>query len=361
MQMQRWFGYRGPILHLCRIFMYRDQLERFREYHANDEMLKTSIMQRMAPGSGLSSSDGYLILQGRDFRATAKVSDVQELPLNPGPFPFVRLVEEADQILVNSNVKLVADLLADREWADVVVKGDKKGIIAKEPLDLLQVADVLDRFRYSVHAPDPAAPVYRRWREFESTWKLPDLLRCPPTDVHRTHVDPAGCPYSLAAYLRLWAALLERSDPTGFVPTDRPKTRWHLINHEEYRATRPQFYLGIRFGEGGEPKDRRWAERGLRMMARSVTDSRLDATWGSRGTKGQYSGDQFFDFHYHHLGGKPRLHGGSGWRPRGEPGMLLLHPVRPIGGLSDLVAVGLAIPHGGPDHFAALRGAPGAS
>ncbi len=33
MQMQRWFGYRGAYLELCRVFLPAPQLELFRAYH----------------------------------------------------------------------------------------------------------------------------------------------------------------------------------------------------------------------------------------------------------------------------------------------------------------------------------------
>ena len=51
MQMQRWFGYRGKILPLCRIFVHSNQLQLFRQYHQSDKSLKERIskIERQTP------------------------------------------------------------------------------------------------------------------------------------------------------------------------------------------------------------------------------------------------------------------------------------------------------------------------
>ena len=40
MQMQRWFGYRGSYIELCRVFASSDQLSLFRDYHDVDEAVR---------------------------------------------------------------------------------------------------------------------------------------------------------------------------------------------------------------------------------------------------------------------------------------------------------------------------------
>src|SRR5205823_4317800 len=40
MQMQRWFGFRGAYLDLCRVFLSEQQLKLFRAYHETDEALR---------------------------------------------------------------------------------------------------------------------------------------------------------------------------------------------------------------------------------------------------------------------------------------------------------------------------------
>ena len=93
-------------------------------------------------------------------------------------------------------------------------------------------------------------------------------------------------------------------------------------------------------------------------MTRSSRDGLLYSTWGSRNpgeADDAYFGDQLFDYHAHH-GDRPRqLPGEPCWRPRGAPGLVLFHLIRSPSQRNDAVAIGLGVPIGGPDHFAALR------
>lgn len=79
---------------------------------------------------------------------------------------------------------------------------------------------------------------------------------------------------------------------------------------------------------------------------------RLNTLWGRRGEGGKYYGDQLFDYNHHDAIPPPILSGTPVWRPRGHPGLLLFHVVHSEN--FDAVTVGLAIPHGGPEQFAAL-------
>ncbi|MGC4120435.1 MAG: Z1 domain-containing protein [Myxococcales bacterium] len=359
MQMQRWLGYRGGHLAFCRVFLYSDQLRLFRDYHFDDESLKRDILSRTKPGSILSAADGFFVLEGPGYRATAKVANVRQVPLHPGPTPFVRLVEHQNEALVKDNIGLVADLLSSKTWTALNAAGKRRGLICPEPVELSDVADILDRLRYGHHVPDLKDPMYKRWAELQETWSLAPLLKLPDGNDHPVSAPPTGCPYSIAAYLRLWSQLLNHQTAQAFVPTDRPTTRWHLLNLSEYQATRPRFYLGIRDGGGRDAKDPRLNAKGIKVMVRQHSAGLLDASWGSRGTHGDYFGDQLFDYHLHGTAGMPYIHGESLWRPRGHPGLLLLHVVQDAATDRDMVAVGLALPRGGPDHIAALPGARG--
>jgi hypothetical protein len=87
----------------------------------------------------------------------------------------------------------------------------------------------------------------------------------------------------------------------------------------------------------------------------------LKTLWGRRGEGGRYHGDQLFDYNFTKLT-PPRLLGGAPvWRERGHPGLVLFHVVKPEEGGLDAVTVGLAIPHGGPEQFAALPAVTGSS
>jgi hypothetical protein len=357
MQMQRWFGYRGSHLPFCRVFLFEDQLALFRSYHANDEALKQEILRR----SDVSTPpDRVLVLAGERFVATAKV-ETRHLPLHPGPTPAIRIVEHENDALIQANTDLVVQFLTGHE-VDVIEApvGTVRGLITREPIGMFEVADLLDGLCYSYHDPDPTHEVYARWRSLEVQLGLGvSLLRTPGKKPSAPAVEPGGCPYSIAAYLRLWNALLGQHDVRGFYPTDRPGLSWHMIDIDAHRTTRPRFYVGVRFGSEGVAQDPRLAERGIQTMRRglSIRPHVLETLWGTRGTEGQYYGDQLFDYHLHASQPVPRLHQDSLWRPRSHPGLVLVHLIRHPEKPVDMVALGLALPHGGPDHIAALRGA----
>lgn len=123
----------------------------------------------------------------------------------------------------------------------------------------------------------------------------------------------------------------------------------------------PRFNLAIRYGSLSSNS---WEGAGLlagvRALDRAATESddrtvELSGGWGSRGTDGRYHGDQFIDYHLSDLSPPDREDGETGWRPVGHPGLCLIQVVRPSTGGPDAIAIGLALPHGGPDQFAALR------
>jgi len=354
MQMQRWFGYRGALLPFCRIFLFQDQLVLFRAYHANDEALKQDILH------GRIEESDVLVLQGESFVATSKVA-TRQAPLHPGPTPAIRLVEHADRERVAHNLSIVADLLTLTELVPIEApNGSVRGLISTGQHTLLEVALLLERLRYSTHNPDPTLALYARWRSLQSRLQIPEpLLRVPVGTVGEPAVNPQGCPYSIAAYLRLWDSVLTRHHAPGFYPTDRPTLSWHLIDLASYQQTRPRFYVAIRFGEGPLSVDPRLASHNVRVMKRGLAEGRdhlLETLWGTRGRSANYFGDQLLDYHRHHMQPVPDLRDGALWRTRGHPGLVLFHIVRHEAKGVDMVAVGLALPHGGPDHIAALRG-----
>jgi hypothetical protein len=119
----------------------------------------------------------------------------------------------------------------------------------------------------------------------------------------------------------------------------------------------PRFYLAVRFGEQ-QARDRRLRQHGIKAMTRQMTGNgapALQTLWGTRGYGGSYFGDELLDYYYHQTQPVPSIQGGAMWRPRGHPGLALFHVISAPAAPNDLVAVGLGLPHGGPDHIAALR------
>lgn len=358
MQMQRWFGYRGAHLCWCRVYMFGDQLELFRAYHESDEALRREIIEEMnkRPGVGL----GPLVLRGANFRATGKIANLRALPLCPGSDPFVRVIERGQY--ASHNAVVLSGLLEGNSWNEVAVGKIVRGVALQRQLGLIEVAELLESFRYSVHDPSPLGPNHERWRALASEIGLerPEapLFRPPGLQPSGPEaVSPPDCPYSIAAYLRLWSALLTRR-ARGIYPTDDPRVPWSMINLMQYAQSAPKFYIGVRFGSAGVSEDSRLASLGVLCMDRSSDGGLLNSTWGSRNPgEGQdaYQGDQLFDYHVHHKPLPLRVPGEPIWRQRGAPGLVLFHVIRGGEGEKDAVTVGLALPMGGPDHIAALR------
>ena len=356
MQMQRWFGYRGRILQWCRLFVFRDQKELFQGYHETDESLRREIIREM--NNAGDRAPAPTILQGERFCATAKIANVRTLPLCPGASPFVRVVDYNEW--ADHNLAILASLLEAETWQTVTVQDTVRGLwMSSRRLRLCEVADVLDRFRYSHHDPDPALPENARWHSLQQAANLSDTLYRPPG--HRLPavdaVKAKGCPYAIAAYLRLWAHALSRKLP-GLYPTDNRQTPWSLINLREYSDAAPLFHVGVRYGEAGLAHHPRLALQGVQAMQRKSEKGVLVSTWGSRNPSaepGSYLGDEMFDYHFNGLTPPPHELGEPVWRLRGHPGLVLFHVLRDEATNRDTLTVGLALPLGGPDQFAALR------
>jgi hypothetical protein len=353
MQMQRWFGYRGEFLPFCRVFTYDDQLQLFRRYHVNDNALKTEVMNVMDAGGEVSGP--ALVLQGAAFVATSKV-EVRRVPLSPGPRPSIRLIETNDDALAQNNIDIAAGLLDDGEWVPLLDdRGFERGLIRSDPVPLRRLAGILDSLRYSHHDPDLCNELSQRWEHYARLLDITDSLFRPPRRVPQDYgAEPQSCPYSIAAYLRLWADLAGSRMAPGFYPTDRPDVPWNYADTLSTQA--PEFFLAFRYGEH-EARDPRLAARGIKAVTRqpSANGCSLQTLWGSRGYGGAYFGDEFIDYYHHRTRPVPSIQGGASWRPRGHPGLALLHVVNAPDVPNDHLAIGLGLPHGGPDHIAALR------
>jgi hypothetical protein len=352
MQMQRWFGYRGQHLPFCRLFAFADQLALFAHYNENDKALKSEIMRGMgSPDDSVVTS--ALILQGMSYVATSKVAS-QKVPLSPGPRPSIRLVETMNRNLALRNLNWVNDLREAGSWETLEDKpSSPRGVIRTTPVNLLEAADILDGLSYSHHDPDPENELSKRWYHYEVLLGLTPLFK--PPGLRRTAyaVEPQSCPYSIAAYLRLWHFLSSNRKAPGFFPTDKPGTPWV---YAEGASTGPDLYVAIRYGNL-ESRNDRLAARGVKPMVRQLAagDLALQTLWGTRGYTGSYLGDELVDYYHHRSRPIPSLGGGATWRPKGHPGLILIHVVRDDRFENDLVAVGLGLPHGGPDHIVALR------
>jgi hypothetical protein len=362
MQMQRWFGYRGAYLELCRVILPADQLDLFQAYHDADEALRRTVVVAMN-GDDKKAPEPY-VLQGHDFSATGKLTNISNVPLCPGASPFVRFVNSGETS--DPNVELVAETFANAPSESVIANETLRGRILEEPLSLMDAAALLDRLRYEHHRPTPDGWEGSRWLDLEPKVGIDlatdgDLLLPffrPPDDAPGEATPYLrGGPYAVSAYFRLWAACLTRH-ARGLFATDDPRTPWSMQDLAAKAAQQPRFYVGIRYGDGAEQTDGPLAGLGftVRAMRRAVSNGMLTGAWGSR-NPGQgsesYLGDELFDYH-HHGGNPPMTTAGEPlWRPAGAPGLILFHVIQGEGQPHPTAAVGVAIPLGGPDQFAA--------
>ena len=362
MQMQRWFGYRGSYLELCRVVLPQDQLDLFRAYHDADEALRRTVLAAM--NESADEAPKPVVLQGRDFAATGKLTNVGNAPLCPGATPFIRHVNSGET--ADPNVALIGRVFGSTPSHDVVAHGTLRGRILERPLSLTAAAELLDGLRYDGHRPSADGWEGARWHDLESkvgidattdTEALLPFFRPPEFALEDTTAYVQGGPYAISAYLRLWQACTARH-ARGLVGTDDPLVPWSLVDLREKQRVRPRFYVGIRYGSGATVTTGPLADLpfGVRTMSRSVADGQLSATWGTRNPvsgRDQYLGDALFDYHVHRSVPPVAQPGEPLWRPVGAPGLILFHVVAQTGREFPIVAVGVAVPLGGPDQFAA--------
>ncbi|MBO6855124.1 MAG: hypothetical protein JJ872_15360, partial [Marivivens sp.] len=246
MQMQRWFGYRGSYIELCRVFASSDQISLFRDYHDVDEAVRHSITERM-----MRDAPKPTVLQGLNFAATGKIAGVGTLPISPGPRPFITVINDSGQ--QDPNAKMVAELFGQPS-SDLTVASVLRGRILNAPLELNEAAELLDRLAFADYRPGNEGFHADIWRVIEAranafaTLTNAPFYR-PPVRNGKGDQPRRACPYAISAYLRLWSASLTRSI-TGLFVTGQPGDRWSYADLSRKNAERPRFWIGIRYGDG---------------------------------------------------------------------------------------------------------------
>lgn len=354
MQMQRWFGYRGSHIELCRVFASSDQLSLFRDYHDVDEAVRTAITERM-----MSDAPKPTVLQGLNFEATGKIAGVGNLPLSPGARPFITVINDSGR--QDPNAKIVAGLFA-RPSSDLTVAKVLRGRILDAPLELTEAADVLDRLTFADYRPGNEGFHADIWSSIEARANavatLADApLYRPPVRNGRGDQPRRACPYAIAAYLRLWSASLTRSI-TGLFVTGQPGDRWSYADLTRKNAEQPRFWVGIRYGDGATISKGPLARLpfNIRATTKRVAGGELKTTWGASDPNAgptQYRGDVYFDY-YHRYADVPSSNN-TGWRPSGSDGQILFYVNQHSDDEHPTVAVGVCLPAGGPEQFSATR------
>ena len=354
MQMQRWFGYRGSYIELCRVFASSDQLTLFRAYHDVDEAVRTAITERM-----MNSAPEPTVLQGLNFDATGKITGVGNLPLSPGARPFVTVINDGQQ--ADPNADVVAELFA-RPSSDLTVANVLRGRILDVPLELTEAAELLDRLTFAGYQPGREGFHADIWSRIEArahaVAPLPDPpFYRPPVRREEGDLTRRACPYAIAAYLRLWSASLSRPI-TGLFVTGHPGDLWSYADLGRKTAEQPRFWVGIRYGDGATVSNGPLAQLpfNIRATTKRVVGGELETTWGASDPNAgpdQYRGDVYFDYYHRHAAVPSSSN--TAWRPSGSDGQILFYVNQHPGDLHPTVAVGVCLPAGGPEQFSATR------
>ncbi|WP_241134159.1 Z1 domain-containing protein [Achromobacter insuavis] len=354
MQMQRWFGYRGSYIELCRVFASSDQLSLFRAYHDVDEAVRTAITERM-----MSGAPAPTVLQGLNFEATGKIAGVGNLPLSPGARPFVTVINDSRR--ADPNADIVAGLFA-RPSSDLTVANVLRGRILDVPLELTEAAELLDGLTFADYRPGSEGFHADFWNGIEARANAVAPLSDspfyrPPVRYGRGDPPRRACPYAIAAYLRLWWASLTRPI-TGLFVTGHPGDLWSYADLRRKNAERPRFWIGIRYGDGATVSKGPLAllPFNIRATTKRVIGGELKTTWGASDPNAgpsQYRGDIYFDY-YHRYADVPSSNN-TGWRPSGSDGQILFYVNQHPDDQHPTVAVGVCLPAGGPEQFSATR------
>lgn len=355
MQMQRWFGYRGEYIDLCRLFLPPEQLELFAAYAEYDKALRAQVLAAMKENP--ERLPDFTILHGDLSQPTGKISSMLSRHLHPGSRPVVLHLNAAGRD--EQNQALVNDFFLRASGRDEIVVTER-GLVTRGDLTILETADLLDGLRYERlgHRKDEA----ELWEGIATGLDLDlGLLGGPlyraPEVADRTELNIWTSPYNIAAYLRSWAACVGRRID-GLNTDEDPPQAWNLIDPAAQLDQLPRFRVALRLGSGDAVTSgpllalQDSLRQPLHMMRRAVSNDLLEAGWGSRSrTDDGYLGDDQFD--YLNLGESPRLLD-DGSRARGEPGLLLFQLIQRDAGEA-AISVGLSIPRGGPVFNAARR------
>ncbi|WP_455133204.1 Z1 domain-containing protein [Microbacterium aurum] len=160
MQMQRWFGYRGEYIELCRMFATRQQIDLFGAYHDVDEALREGIAAKMA-----GAAPSPVVLHGMGFLATGKIASIGRVPLCPSAKPFITLINDGQQ--PDPNAQLVAEVFSGPS-SDVSVGRTVRGRALDGTLSLSDAADLLDSLSFDTYAPGDESRLAELWLQVQA-------------------------------------------------------------------------------------------------------------------------------------------------------------------------------------------------
>jgi hypothetical protein len=339
-QRERWFGYRGAHLEFCRVFLNPATALRLRRFHEHDDDLRGQFAWLLREDRQPTETAFRLMClpdsvpTGRQARGTRHHMNLS------GARALVDRVQMGQSPLER---EVAADNAhhAERWWTRIRAHGHRQqtssGSVLGWVLRDLAVSEVLpflDGFAYTFHNPDPST----------GTAKALDRYHRPPDPRMPAvrGISTADCPFLIAAYLRFWAhayAVSSAAGPGRYRGADGV-TDW-------VPCEPPRFNVGFRFGELPALD----AFPDAQLLDRTVySDGTVGSRWGGHGIGAANFGDEWFDL-------PPPHRDRTQPRPKGVPGLLLLHVVHKSadGRFHDGVPydehrpfVGVCVPQGGP-------------
>lgn len=354
MQMQRWFGYRGSYIDLCRVNLSSRQLDLFKSFHETEVATRLAILDRVS--FGRSGHESVPILQGVDFQATGKFGNLGSERLAPHPVIYYPRINEPQDDLLNQEF-LIETLNVD--YSNLIVVGGgrsgsrARGVVLCETLSAIEVADLLDGLQYPVSLGTLENSLWEGWNSTQRSLGITDqTFYSGPQSV--AEVLPISHPSNLAAYLRFWHYLVEtRPDSPGLSSTHEKPRWWSLIPDNVTKNEIPEFAVGFRFGSGSRVHSGPFASFPVAVhgMDRPVTNGVLHHLWGARGVDS--SGHQSSDDRFDSLAWGDEIRPDTGGpRAPGERGLVLFQLIeREPGTVS--IATSLSVPLGGPDRYLA--------
>ena len=361
MQMQRWFGYRGSHLELCRVFIPKRQLRLFGPTTSPMKPL-LGRADRMADAADRLPSP--TVLQGQDFLATGKIADVRNVPLCPGPSPFIAMVNT--EAAHDPNLDVVRRCFAERASSQVFAKGRARGRPALDLPMTLSEAEHLDQLRYERYEPPRDGWQVDRWASLEAhiglegSDGLSPLAPAAGGDGHahwraqRLPLRDGRVPSALGG---LFSTGGRRACSRPTIPPRHG--RWWTyggssISDRSCRSdpgTAPETLSDDRF----RWTDVRGADGGARHETRRIAHVDLGESQPWRRARGVRRRPVVRLLRLLRSWPAPPDPSVS-WRPAGSPVMVLFHLIERPGLVEPGVAVGVAFPLGGPDQFAAQPG-----
>jgi hypothetical protein len=312
LQMSRWFGYRGPHLEFCRLFVGSLAFDYLREMHEHDRELRLALAGLM--DRHLAPSDATPILRSnRHALPTSKLGAATRVDLDFAGHGLVFRGVECGALGSRNQDAALRFLVELRSRSPEEVRrgsaGRLRGWLSRD-WTLDEVARWLDSIEYTAHNPMPGSrPIPEFYKPIDVT--RPESLR----------FDPWSDPYEYAAYLRAWSA--------------------------DESLLKPKFNVGVAVGELAVRTDPFDFPLGNRTI---LPDDTLSGGWVGRGA--DWDGDGRFDGI-----ATGQLKRGTSDRLTGAPGLLLLYiihreatgrggrgKVRP----THTPTFGVSLPAGGP-------------